>query len=310
MGNLISIVIPVYNSEKYIRRCLDSVCSQTYKNIEVIIVDDVSKDESVNIVKEYTGKLTMKIITHLENKGQMYARYTGYTSCSGEFVMFLDSDDSLKRDAVEKLYDAAKKNNSDLVSGDIEYIGVDGNVSVWKSKLSYGNNRDGLLLSMLKDEYRHNLVAKLYKSSLLVDYKYKTFANSRRFEDYCLLYQIAGNVKTPVCIDSPVYEYYQNIKSSSQADFSDEAIESMFLAHKVVFDIYKTESKFYNAICSQNQRFIARMLLRGYNRNGIVNKMINKYDFKELLTIKSIIQMNSLIDSVKILISILIGLHK
>ena len=111
----ISIIIPVYNTEKYLKKCLDSIINQTLKSLEIICIDDCSTDNSLNILKEYQLKdKRIKIIEQKENKGQGVARNLGLNIAEGEYIGFIDSDDWVDLNFFEKLYFAAKKYNSDV----------------------------------------------------------------------------------------------------------------------------------------------------------------------------------------------------
>ncbi len=112
----VSIIIPVYNVEKYIGECLDSVINQTYKNLEIICVDDCGTDNSVKIVEEYSQKdKRIKIVHHNRNKGLAITRNTGVQNSNGEYIFFLDSDDYLNLDIIELLVERQKKTNADVV---------------------------------------------------------------------------------------------------------------------------------------------------------------------------------------------------
>lgn len=104
----ISIIIPVYNVEKYIRQCLESVINQTYKNLEIIVVNDGTKDSSIKIVEEYLNDKRIKIINQ-NNQGLSSARNKGLNEANGEYVFFLDSDDWLEKDAIENLEKGLEK---------------------------------------------------------------------------------------------------------------------------------------------------------------------------------------------------------
>lgn len=107
--DLVSVIVPVYNVEKYLRRCVDSILNQTYKNIEVILVDDGSSDKSGEICDSYTES-GVKII-HQKNQGVSVARNTGLDNCKGEWICFVDSDDFISTDYIEYLLTLCQKNN-------------------------------------------------------------------------------------------------------------------------------------------------------------------------------------------------------
>ena len=105
----VSVIVPVYNTEKYLRRCLDSLVNQTLDDIEIIIIDDKSPDNSALIIDEYKKKYDnkIKVIHNKTNKGIGYNRNIGIKKSSGKYIMFIDSDDYLDRSACEKLYSKA-----------------------------------------------------------------------------------------------------------------------------------------------------------------------------------------------------------
>lgn len=112
----VSVIVPVYNTEPYLRECFDSLVSQTYKNIEIIIVNDGSTDNSIDIINEYANKFSNIKIVNQENKGYSGARNTALEYVTGDYVGFVDSDDYIKPDMFEKLITTAENNNADIVS--------------------------------------------------------------------------------------------------------------------------------------------------------------------------------------------------
>ena len=114
-NELISIVVPVYNVEKYLKRCLDSLVNQTYKNIEIILVNDGSTDSSLEICKGYAKKDSRVKIISKKNEGLGYTRNEGINIAKGIYIAFIDSDDYVDENFYEKLYVSAKKYNSDMV---------------------------------------------------------------------------------------------------------------------------------------------------------------------------------------------------
>jgi glycosyltransferase involved in cell wall biosynthesis len=116
MGDLISVMVPVYNVEKYLVECLNSIVNQTYKNLEIICVDDCSSDGSLEILKEFTKKdKRVKIISHEKNRGQGVARNNGLKMDRGKYVCFVDSDDFIDLDYIEKMLSSMAKDPVDVV---------------------------------------------------------------------------------------------------------------------------------------------------------------------------------------------------
>ena len=106
MGKTVSIIIPVYNSERYLNRCLDSVLSQRYTHLEVLLIDDGSTDHSLNICREYAAKDNRIRVVHQDNQGASAARNTGLDHATGEYIMFCDSDDMVSDMWVQRMINA------------------------------------------------------------------------------------------------------------------------------------------------------------------------------------------------------------
>lgn len=123
----VSVIIPVYNVQKYLRDCLDSVLAQTYTDYEIICVDDASTDTSLGILYEYQQKYKfLQIITHDENRGLSAARNTGLDHAAGRYVVFLDSDDMLEKEALYRLYCAAEEKSLEMIIFDYSEIYEEG----------------------------------------------------------------------------------------------------------------------------------------------------------------------------------------
>ncbi|MFA6808545.1 MAG: glycosyltransferase family 2 protein, partial [Eubacteriales bacterium] len=118
----ISIIIPIYKVEKQLRRCLDSVINQTYKNIEIILVDDGSPDKCGEICDEYAKKDNRVKVIHKANEGVSEARNTGMRIASGQYLFFIDSDDFIEENTVYLLYKRAIETDSDIVIGNFQFI--------------------------------------------------------------------------------------------------------------------------------------------------------------------------------------------
>ena len=113
----VSIIVPIYNVERYLRRCIDSIIGQTFKNWELILVDDGSTDSSGLICDDYSFDERV-IVIHKKNEGISITRQFGLNKAKGRYIQFVDSDDWIESTMIEKMYDLATTNNSDLVSCD------------------------------------------------------------------------------------------------------------------------------------------------------------------------------------------------
>lgn len=150
----VSVIIPVYNAEKYLRECIESIINQTYRNLEIICINDFSKDNSLMILEEYQRKDTrIKIINKLKNEGQMKARNDGYELSTGEFIVNIDSDDFIEEDSIEKMIDLLKKNKmADICIFDVLKIDENGekvnNIEIKRKDVYVLKNLEAFELSL------------------------------------------------------------------------------------------------------------------------------------------------------------------
>ncbi len=281
----ISIVVPVYQAEKYISECIDSVINQSFSNWEMILVDDCGGDKSMDIVKDYAQKeRRIRFIESDNNEGPMVARETGYKISKGEYVTFLDSDDTLPHNALEILLNKALESGADIVSGNIEYFYSDGTRKKWNNKLSCGGDKISIYKSILKGEFTHNLCGKLFFGDLLRDNKYSRLKHFTNGEDAIFFYEIVDYVSSAVAIPDVVYNYRQNPISSSQARLSIQRLENVIIANSMNY--YRCLK--YPELVKPAYQYFSRCLnewyVNGYNKNGKLDKLIKKYDLEELVS--------------------------
>lgn len=136
MEAIVSIIIPVYNAEQYIKETLDSIINQSYENIEVLMIDDGSSDKSKEICSSYLKDNRFRYI-YQENLGAPSARNNGFNYCNGDYVIFFDSDDIFVEDAIEKMIKEIRINNSDVVIGNFSRFGKNTNISKVNKMLKY-----------------------------------------------------------------------------------------------------------------------------------------------------------------------------
>lgn len=226
---LISIIVPVYNVEKYIDRCMTTLLGQTYKNIEVILVDDGSPDGCPKLCDEYAKKDSRVKVVHKENGGLGYARNSGLDIATGEYIAFVDSDDYVTEDMCEKLMSAAMKYNADIVYGGIFYDengvikrrpGVQQPV-VWK-----GDEVKEFLLDLIamKPEEKQDTIIEvsvwkaIFRKKIFDDYNIR-FVSEREFisEDIIFNIDYISKACSVVLIPKPVYYYCTNPNSLSKS---------------------------------------------------------------------------------------------
>ena len=220
---IISVIVPVYNVEKYLKRCVDSILNQTFTDFELILVDDGSNDKSINICDEYVDLDSRVHVIHQDNKGQAFARNLGIEKSKGDYIAFIDSDDVVHPQYLEILYNACKKNKCDLSCccsfefSDYKKISFDKDIVTASSMLTI----DEKLLEKLfySKEYLYGVVwGKLIKKEIVLR---NLFTPGRIYEDSALvckwLYEACNIVKVD---SSPLYFYYINEKGTMRGEFS------------------------------------------------------------------------------------------
>lgn len=296
----VSVCIPVYNVERFIARCIQSIQQQSLEDIEIIVVNDCTPDKSMDIVHSLAvNDSRIKIIDHDENHGLMVARKNGYMAATGDYITFCDSDDTLPKDALYELYTAAVREDADIISGKISYISEEGVSSIMANQLRYGSDKLSVFQSLLKDEFLHNLCSKLFRRKLLQDYDYKTFEKATNGEDGMLFYQLVDNSTKVIAIQTVVYNYYVNGASSTHVKLSQNAINNIILCNKIREEIcmkYKSlealtfkrisNAIFYHISCGYKKE--VKLALKIYQMENYANMMcmLKYFSFWETIKLK------------------------
>lgn len=295
----ISIVIPVFNAESYIEDCINSINQQSYQNYEIVFIDDKSTDRSVELIKKYVSNDNrIKMVQQTVNSGPMKCRSLGCKEAQGDYIVFCDADDEMPYDALEKLYSKAQETQADIVTGLTKLVYPDGTTKIWYESAKETGNRQNLLLSLLYGKIRHNIWAKLFKSTLFKKNDFEIIDGLKYFEDYYLMMQVANITNTYSRINSIVYLYKQNPMSSTHLAYNESRVESDFVAHRRVYDMLKQERGLQKALASNCQRSIARVYANGFD----ATKLVKKYRFENLFTILGILRNNSLLQAIKIIL--------
>lgn len=207
MEPLVSVIVPVYNVEDLLRKCIESIIAQSYKNMEIVLVDDGSTDKSPDICDEYAAKdIRIKVI-HKQNGGQSSARNSGLDMISGEYVVFVDSDDYVSHDMVEKFVVASLSKNAEVVVASYMTVG-DNKQTICSPSINndYLSTGKEVSKAIIKDEYPKNFAwAKMYKSSLFDGVR---FPEGRIYEDTAIIYKVVAQSNVVYCMSDVVYFYY------------------------------------------------------------------------------------------------------
>jgi glycosyltransferase involved in cell wall biosynthesis len=213
----ISVIVPVYNAQEYLSRCLDSIFNQTLKDIEVICIDDFSSDNSANILKQYAENYKNLKVIHLENNhGESVARNTGISLAKGEYLAFVDNDDEIDLNFYEKLYEKAQENDSDIVKGQAIEIGYNGQKQYVK-QLQEGGDK------LLFLTYWWTAI---YKRSLIIENAISFSTNHCLGADLLFLNKAVTAAKDLKLVDGVYYYYYRREDSGDSKFLSEEKIKS------------------------------------------------------------------------------------
>ena len=228
MNPMISVIVPVYKVEKYLPRCMDSILNQTYRNLEIILVDDGSPDNCGAICDQYAQQDARIRVIHQENRGVSAARNAGLDSMRGEYLTFVDPDDWLAPDMIEHLYNRILQDNSDMAIGQMIKVFEDGHTQpsycAWMRDMKITGQE---ALAMLGTETSIPCYAwgSLIKPTV---YKELRFAKLHRGEDVWMIPHVLSNCRS-LSLDSRVlYYYYQRTTSAvhtpTDAQWLDSAV--------------------------------------------------------------------------------------
>lgn len=244
---LISIIIPIYNVEKYLKRCLDSVVNQSYKNLDIILVDDGSTDKSGIICDEYSKKDDRIRVIHKKNGGLSDARNTGLELVQGEYIGFVDSDDLINVDMYKIMINQILINKADLaICKFVKFYDKNANEIIEMSKQNISNynfskntacvDRENALRECLSTKkFSVSAWSKLYKKAIFNDlvFPYKT-----EMEDFAVIIDIILKCNKILLINEQLYYYYQRTNSIINSRFkkSDLDLEKIFVRNVDLVD--------------------------------------------------------------------------
>lgn len=227
LQELISVIIPVYNVEKYLKRCVDSVINQTYKNLEIILVDDGSPDNCGAICDEYAERDNRIKVIHKENGGLSSARNAGIDVASGTYLSFIDSDDYVSEQFIEKLYSMIKEYDADI--SQCNFVRTKGEVPETKSNNTPISVCDNV--SMIENLYNEHyvptvvVVTKLYHSKLFDGIRYP---EGRVHEDEVITPLVLYKSNRCVFSTEALYYYYFNENSITNSQFSVKKLDILY----------------------------------------------------------------------------------
>lgn len=254
MNTTVSVLIPVYNTAADVAACLDSIVSQTFRDLEIIVVNDCTPDNAMDIVNKYAETDDrIKIVNHERNLGLMMARRTGYVNATGDYIVFVDSDDTLPVDSIEKRLEFIRNNDCDFVTSGITYIWPHSNRErLFLPKHQGVFSKHEIFDMLLNVTVTHNLVTAIFPARIFRDREYETLPNHIMGEDLLLFYQIVDRCDRIGVMRSPVYNYVQRPESATNARASEKTLREHVLCWNTQYGYFKrygfTDEKIFRRI--------------------------------------------------------------
>lgn len=240
---MISVIVPVYNVEDYLHQCVDSIINQSYTDLEIILVDDGSKDNSGKICDEYAQQDSRIRVIHQQNQGLSAARNAGIDICTGEYILFVDSDDYLPEGILDLLHTIAVEHESDFVAGTFFRLSDDGILTPARLRdpikgVEVYTGRQKMENYICVPKQTNSVWGKLFARELFQQIR---FPVGKLFEDVFVTYQLVHNAKRIALTQEPSYIYRRRansitLRACSRKDF--DVVEGRLQEQRFVLDHY------------------------------------------------------------------------
>lgn len=277
----ISIIVPVYKVEKYLDRCINSILNQTFRDFELILVDDGSPDNCPQMCDRWQEKDSRIRVIHKANGGASSARNAGLKIAKGEYIAFVDSDDWVHPQMYQTLYNIAEKNHADMAvcgmrtfSGELPQIknADQQDIALWKTNDLLNN-----FFRINGESDTHTVCNKLMKANLIKEY---CFIEGRMNEDVAACYYLASQAKCAAITHKCLYYYYTNKKGVTQSRFTEKKLDLLYMWDEVQEKVQK-EWPEYQYACEMNVKrarftLLSQMLLHGYDHSDQKLKCIKR----------------------------------
>jgi len=258
----VSVIVPIYKVEKYIHRCIDSILNQTYTSLEIILVDDGSPDNCGKIIDKYKVKDNRIKVIHKKNGGLSDARNAGMKIASGEFIVFVDSDDWLEKNMIELMIQSNRYYRADIVQSAFFYAYenkrlIDNRYSSRKDESVLLNKKSLMFELVINEKVKNFAWGKLYKTELIKDIPFK---EGVLFEDVFWAHQVMHRVNKFVIIHKPLYNYYQR-NDSIVANYSSRNLDIL----KGLKERHLFLQQHYPELLNESYKMILKTSLIHYN---------------------------------------------
>lgn len=271
MKPLLTVVIPVYNVEKYLNRCIESILLQEWKNYDILLVDDGSTDRSPQICDDYVQAYDFISVIHKENGGLSEARNTGISQAKGEYVYFPDSDDWLEPDAFMALAEVLESQKFDIISFNREFVKGEEDAIVSEPEVTQVFEGKDAFVQMLKHSYITGFANdKIYRKSLFIDNNI-LFPKGKYYEDLGTNYKLFLSAKKVYATNQKYYHYLIDNPDSITQSWNEKKFSDMFGFYKDIF-----YSDFVRSQLNQEELQISQL----YYVNGLIHILASLYKSK------------------------------
>ncbi len=235
VNQLVSIITPVYNVADYLPRCIDSIVNQTYSNFELILIDDGSSDNSLNICKKYACKDKRVIVFHQENKGVSTARNIGINKAKGDLIGFIDADDFIEPDMYETMITILNSTNTEMCVSTKFYFNdsILCNSNIKKQKIT----KNDAIKGILEMDFPTSLCSCIYKKCLFT--KNHLNEDIHYWEDYEFQFRLVNQTNSISICNYPMYHYIQRSNSANHQNFNNKVLTCLKIPEIIISEVEK-----------------------------------------------------------------------
>ena len=282
----ISIIIPVYQTKKYIRKCIDSILQQTYCNIELLLIDDGSNDGSEIICAELSAKYSFIKTIHQANKGVGAARNRGIQEAIGDYILFVDSDDFIVPSTLEQLIKVVKQTNADIIFFDFvklyEKLEIEVTTNIKEGLYNDKEEFVNVFVEMIKKNIANNIGTKLYKTQLIKNNNIYFNEKYNICEDILFCLDVTRKCKKIYYLKEKLYFYNINISGSLMSSYK----KNLFNAEKELFIVLrdfmeennqfvKQEKNYYDLYMNMIITVLTNEIVYNNNLKNIITEILN-----------------------------------
>lgn len=283
MNPLVSVIIPVYKVEQYLKKCIDSIINQTYKNLEIILVDDGSPDDCPAICDEYAKNDSRIKVIHKKNGGLSDARNAGMAIAKGDYISFIDSDDWIDLSMFEIMVSRLIKDHSDVVSCGVKWVEEDGTLirEVSNNKYELLSNYQAVSEIIIDGKLKQHVWNKIYRADLVRNIH---FEKGKYHEDVYWSYQIFGLANKISIVSESYYYYVQRPNSIMGEEYSFKRIDALdamrnrcdYIKHNYP-DLYNLSLNTYLSSCMYH----LQLAMNANSKKQIIGDIVSRLSYKK-----------------------------